>query len=80
LNRELEPGRHHPDDRVRTAIEHQHAPDRIFRPVKMALPKAVADHDFQAARPAAGLFVRAREAAAEERLCPEHIEKFAAHP
>ena len=79
LDRELESFRHHPDHGVGAAVQHQDAADRVFGAIEMALPKTVAQNNFESARSSTGLLIRVSKTAAPHWPDAKHVEKFAAY-
>ncbi len=60
------------------AIQFDRSSDDILVAAEMLLPEIISEHDFEAAGPAAGLFIFAGKIPAHDWLDPEHFEKFGA--
>ena len=79
LDGKLETLRHHPDDRVRTAIQHHDAAYDVIGAIETALPKSITQDNFETAGSATRLLISARKAATKHRLDAKHVEKLSAH-
>ena len=73
-------GRHHADDRVGHAFDHQRLAEDIDITAEAALPEVVADDRHRAVRATAPPVVLRREGSAEDRRNAQDIEEGAARP